>query len=188
MLWLRRAFYERMNGYAFGNRATAHPQCRPEDAEDLHPICESRFVMQYNCMKPTTLEAFRARLERDREDDGCLHIELKQSGRVVGMIGVQEDQLRYQVDAVTIDYYLGEAYARQGYMTEALAAVMKQLFAEKNVELISARVFGENEASAALLRKLGFVQEGTLRKGVRSHDGIAYPDRLFSILREEYMA
>lgn len=161
---------------------------RPEDAEDLHPICESQFVMQYNCMKPMSLEAFRAGLERNRADDGCLHIELKENGRVIGMIGVEEDQMRYQVDAVTIDYYLGETYARRGYMTEALAAVMKHLFVEKNVELISARVFGENEASAALLRKLGFVQEGMLRKGVRTHDGIAHSDRLFSILREEYRA
>lgn len=159
---------------------------RPEDAENLYPICESQFVMQYNCMKPTTLEAFRAGLERNQKDDDCLHIELKANGNVIGMIGVEEDALRYQVDAVTIDYYLGEAYARRGYMTEALTAVMRYLFTERNVELISARVFSENEASAVLLQKLGFVQEGMLRKGVRTHDGMVHSDRLFSILREEY--
>lgn len=160
---------------------------RPEDAEDLHPIRESRFVMQYNCMKPVTVDAFRAELDRKQGDDGCLHIELKENGKVIGMIGAEEDSLRYQVDAVMIDYYLGEQYARKGYMSEALNALMRHLFVERNVELISARVFGENEGSAALLRKLGFVQEGTLRKGVRTYDGIAHQDRLFSILREEYM-
>lgn len=161
---------------------------RPEDAEDAHPIRHSRFVMQYNCMKPVTLEEFRAMLTRNRNEDGWLHIALKESGKVIGMIGTGEDELRYQVDAVMIDYYLGEQYARKGYMSEALAALMKHLFEERNVELISARVFGENEASEALLRKLGFTHEGTLRKGVRTHDGVAHRDKLFSILREEYGA
>ena len=161
---------------------------RAEDAEDMHPIRHSDFVMRFNCMKPVSMEAFRAMLQRNADKDGWLHVELKETGRAIGMIGVAEDDLRYQVDAVTIDYYLGEQYARRGYMTEALSAVMKYLFEEKKAELISARVFGENEASAALLKKLGFVHEGTLRKGVRTHDGIAHYDKLFSILKEEYEA
>lgn len=158
----------------------------PEDAEDMHPIRHSQFVMQYNCMKPVTMEAFRAMLERNKNQDGWLHIQLKETGRVIGMIGVGEDELRYQVNAMTIDYYLGEQYARQGYMTEALGAVIERLFENEALELISARVFGENEASAALLKKLGFTHEGTLRKGVRTPDGTAHCDQLFSILREEF--
>lgn len=161
---------------------------KPEDAEDLHPIRHSQFVMQYNCMKPMTLDEFRVMLEQNRNEDSRLHVELKETGKVIGMIGAEEDDLRYQVDAIMIDYYLGERYARRGYMTEALAALMKHLFEKKNVELISARVFGENAASEALLKKLGFIHEGTLRKGVRTHDGAVHMDKLFSILREEYNA
>lgn len=158
----------------------------PEDAEDMHPIRHSQFVMQYNCMKPVTMEYFRGMLERNRSRDGWLHIVLKETGRVIGMIGVNADDVRYQVNAVAVDYYLGEQYARKGYMSEALKAVMEYQFREKQAELISARVFGENEASAALLRKLGFTHEGTLRKGVRTDDGTAHRDMLFSILREEF--
>lgn len=161
---------------------------RPEDAEDMHPIRHSEFVMRYNCMKPVTLDEFRAELERNQSEDDWLHIVLKETGRVIGMIGAGEDELCYQVDAVMIDYYLGEQYARRGYMSEALAAVLKHLFETKNVELISARVFGENEASEALLKKLGFTHEGTLRKGVRTYDGAVHRDKLFSILREEFTA
>lgn len=159
---------------------------RVEDAEDMHPIRHSDFVMRCNCMKPVSMEAFRAMLERNQNKDGWLHIELKETGRVIGMIGVGEDELRYQVNGLTIDYYLGEAYSRKGYMSEALGAMMKHLFDTTDTELISARVFGENDASAALLRKMGFVCEGTLRKGVRTHDGVAHQDKLFSILREEF--
>ena len=160
----------------------------PEDAEDMHPIRHSQFVMQYNCMKPVSLEDYRAMLARNQGKDGWLHVVLKENGKVIGMIGANADDIRYQVDAVTIDYYLGEQYARKGYMTEALTAMMRYLFEEKKVELISARTFGENAASAALLKKLGFTHEGTLRKGVRTHDGAAHTDKLFSILREEFQA
>ena len=124
----------------------------PEDCADMYPIRHSQFVMQYNCMKPVTEERFRVMLERNRNEDGWLHIVLKETGKVIGMIGVHEDDVRYQVNAVTIDYFLGEQYARRGYMTEALRAVMQYLFQKKDVELISARVFGENEASQAMLK------------------------------------
>jgi len=160
----------------------------PEDAEDMHPIRHSEFVMRYNCMKPVTMEAFRGMLERCRNKDGWLHIVLKDTGKVIGMIGAAEDDIRYQVSAMTIDYYLGEQYARKGYMSEALTAVMRYMFEEKDLELISARVFGENRASQALLEKLGFTHEGTLRKGLRTYDGEAHCDRLYSILREEFTA
>ena len=159
----------------------------PEDAADMYAIRHSQFVMQYNCMKPVSLEEFRAMLERNQNKDGWLHIILKESGKPIGMIGAGEDDLRYQVKAMMIDYYLGEQYARKGYMSEALYALMKHLFENENVELISARVFGENTASEALLKKLGFIREGTLRKGVRTHDGVAHEDKLFSILREEFL-
>ena len=68
------------------------------------------------------------------------------------------------------------------------AKVIAHLFEREELELISARVFGENAASQALLEKLGFTHEGTLRKGVRTHDGKAHHDKLFSLLREEYQA
>ena len=89
----------------------------PEDAEDMFPIRHSEFVMRYNCMKPVTMEAFRAMLQRSCDKDGWLHIVLKETGRVIGMIGAGEDDVRYQVSAVTIDYYLAEQHARKGDCT-----------------------------------------------------------------------
>ena len=160
---------------------------RVEDAEDTFPLRHSEFVMQYNCMKPVTMDAYRAMLARNLNADGWLHLELKDSGRVIGMVGWSEDQIRYQVNAVNIDYYLGEQYAQQGYISEALRALIRYLFEEKSAELVSARVFGENTASQTLLEKLGFTLEGTLRKGLRTYDGKAHEDRLYSLLKEEFV-
>ncbi len=159
---------------------------RPEDAEDILPIRESEFVMKMNCMTSKTLDQMRAMLERNVRQDGYMHIELKETGRVIGMVGANQDDIRYMVRGVMIDYYLGEQYAHKGYMSEALRALIRYFFEEKNAELISARTFAENAASQGLLEKLGFVLEGQLRKGVRGPDGVVHEDRLYSILREEW--
>ena len=157
-----------------------------EDAEAMHALWHSGFVGKYNVLSPMSLENMREKLKNDAEDGKNAHIVLKETGEVIGMIGVDEDSLRWEADSLMIDYFLGETYARKGYMTEALRALIQHLFAEQSLRLISARVFADNVASRALLEGLGFVHEGTLRHAVRSPDGIVHDDRLYSLLREEW--
>jgi ribosomal-protein-alanine N-acetyltransferase len=86
-----------------------------------------------------------------------------------------------------ISYELASPYWRQGIMAEALDGIVDFGFAEMGLNRIEAPVMVENVASAQLLRKLGFLEEGVLRqydffKG-RFHDM-----RLFALLKEEYDA
>ena len=158
---------------------------REEDAEAMHALWHSEFVGKYNVLTPMSMEKMRRKLIKDAESEN-VHLVLKETGAVIGMIGVEEDSLRYDADSVMIDYFLGEAYARKGYMTEALRAVIPHIFADENIRVITARVFADNYASRALVEKLGFTHEGTLRHAVRSPDGIVHDDRLYSLLREEW--
>jgi len=63
--------------------------------------------------------------------------------------------------------YLGCGLARnavgQGLMTEALQAAVRYCFSELNLHRIMANYMPANVRSAALLRRLGFVQEGYAR-------------------------
>jgi len=86
-----------------------------------------------------------------------------------------------------LDYFLGEEYARKGYMTEALRGLITHIFETKPVAILTVRVFADNAASVALMEKLGFVHEGTLRHAVRSPDGVLHDDRLYSLLRAEWL-
>ena len=66
---------------------------------------------------------------------------------------------------------MGEAFAGQGLMTEALGAVVPYAFQTLGAPVLSARVFRENKASQRVLEKLGFTREGLLRRAVRCPGG-----------------
>ena len=69
---------------------------------------------------------------------------------------------------------------------EALRAVLHELFTEEDLEVVAARVFTGNIASEKLLRSLGFVYEGCIRRCVRTSESEIRDDMQFSLLREEY--
>lgn len=66
--------------------------------------------------------------------------------------------------ACHLGYSVGEKYQGQGYMKEALAAGIKYLHEEMNINRIMANYMPHNQKSAAVLRSLGFEQEGKARK------------------------
>lgn len=85
-----------------------------------------------------------------------------------------------------IGYELHSDYWRQGYMTEALDAILEFGFTELGLNRIEALAMVENDASAGLLRKVGFQEEGVLRQ----HDffkGAFHDMRLFALLKDEYL-
>lgn len=63
-----------------------------------------------------------------------------------------------------IGYYLGSAYWRQGYMGEALTALLNFAFGTMKLRRIEADVDPRNAASLKSLDRLGFRQEGLLRE------------------------
>lgn len=87
-----------------------------------------------------------------------------------------------------IGYWIRAGRAGQGLGTEATAAVTRVGFEVGGAERIEIRVDPENAASLAIPRKLGFVEEGTLR-GVIPHgrDGSPLPRDgvVFALLRDE---
>ena len=62
--------------------------------------------------------------------------------------------------AGTIGYWTGAAYARQGYMQEALTAVVHYAFEVLDLSRIESACLPENTASRALLEKCGYKYEG----------------------------
>lgn len=86
-----------------------------------------------------------------------------------------------------IGYELARSCWRQGIMSEALDAILEFGFDQLALNRIEALTMTGNVASAALLRSLGFQEEGVLRQ----HDffkGQFHDMRLFSILRSDFFA
>ncbi len=69
---------------------------------------------------------------------------------------------------------IGADHRRKGYAAEAVALLMRFMFAERRYHKCLGAIFAHNEASLALTRRLGFTEEGRLREHVyfagRYHD------------------
>lgn len=62
--------------------------------------------------------------------------------------------------AGTLGYWVGQPHARQGYMREAIAAVVHYAFTSLDISRIEAACLPENAASRGVLEKCGFKYEG----------------------------
>ncbi|WP_406721273.1 GNAT family protein [Thioclava litoralis] len=79
--------------------------------------------------------------------------------RVVGAITLDNIR-RGPAQSGTIGYWVGERYARQGYMREAINGVVDYAFAILDLSRIEAACLPENAASRGVLEKSGFKYEG----------------------------
>jgi [ribosomal protein S5]-alanine N-acetyltransferase len=84
-----------------------------------------------------------------------------------------------------LGYELGQAYWRQGLMSEALTALLAFGFGELELNRVEACPLAVNEPSSSLLRKLGFSYEGNLRQR-HFLRGQYYDQLYFGMLREDW--
>ncbi len=155
------------------------------DADALYALYSDENVLKYNCFQPFTKERIAADITEGKQS---YVIALKETDAVIGTLGVEADDLRYRIASRCINYELLTAYTGKGYMSEALDAFLGYCFREFDLEMLSARVFSENERSQRLLYRLGFTKEGTLRRAVLTPLGYVHDDCLFSLMRKEYEA
>ena len=156
-----------------------------KDADDYMEFCNSDFVLRYNAMTVKTKEEVVKQFAQQEEPWHTLVMEHKQTGKVIGVVCTDEDSLRWDVNSKEVSYFICEKFARQGYMKEALGALIKYLFEEQNLDCVTARSFAPNEASRNLLTSLGFHQDGLLPHCVKGYGGVIFDDALYSLMREE---
>ena len=133
--------------------------------------------------KVELLRGFRGRFDLDQ--DFVYGILSADESEAVGGTGLHT---RRGEGIFEIGYWIRASRVGQGFATEATAALTRVGFELCDVGRIELRVDPANEASLAIPRKLGFVEEGTLR-GVL-HDSHGPPQRsdavVFALLRGEF--
>jgi ribosomal-protein-alanine N-acetyltransferase len=110
----------------------------------------------------------------------------KEDRRLMGGISLAEVR-RGISQTGTAGYWLGKAYARQGYMTEALEATVRFGFNTLLLHRIEAACMPNNDASRQLLTKCGFREEGYAAKYLKINGEWA-DHVLFARLAEAYQA
>ena len=135
-----------------------------------------------------TRSAFRRRLKRydqdARDETGyAFYVFRKTDDALLG--GVTLSQLRRGVtQSCSLGYWIGEPFARKGYMTAGLTALVGFIFDEVRLHRIEAACVPTNLASKALLLRTGFTLEGYARQYL-CINGIWRDHLLFAMLASD---
>ena len=107
----------------------------------------------------------------------------QKDGQVIG--GITLSNIRRQpAQAATLGYWVGEAYAMQGYMTEALTVVQDHAFRTLDLSRLEAGCLADNIASRRLLERCGFKYEGVAQAFLQI-DGQWRDHVIYALLRAD---
>ncbi len=121
--------------------------------------------------------------------DTIFAVTLKNSGKVIGSVGLHEDACRHGVsNCKMLGYVLSADYWGQGLMPEAAGAVIDYAFADPDFMLLSCSHFSFNQRSKRVIEKLGFVYEGCLRHAYRIYNGVIADSCCYAMTRTDYYA
>lgn len=108
---------------------------------------------------------------------------VRQDGVLLGAITLDGIR-RGPAQMGTLGYWVGAPFARQGYMREAIGAVVGHAFGPMDLSRIEAACLPENVASRGVLEKSGFKYEGVAQSYLQIH-GRWRNHVLYSILRND---
>ena len=118
------------------------------------------------------------------DKEGVYGIVLKESGKMIGSMGLIDDHKRENNKARMLGYAIGEEYWGKGYTTEAAKTLIEYGFKELDLDLISAYCYPINMRSKRVLEKCGFQYEGTLRLAEERFDGVTLDNECYSIINK----
>jgi len=112
-------------------------------------------------------------------------IVLKESGKVIGTIGLHTFIAAYRKAAVGYD--LNPAFQHHGYMQEALQMIMRYFFEDLGYHRLEAIVVTRNESSVRVVERAGFVREGLMRQWMYNSVYEEYYDAyIYALLDRDY--
>lgn len=133
--------------------------------------------------------AFRRRLARYatdwRADQGYSFLLFRESDdALLGGLGISNVR-RGVAETGSLGYWIGERYARNGYMSEGLQLALVFAFQRARLHRLEAACLPHNQPSRRLLLKSGFREEGYAREYL-CIDGRWQDHVLFGLLRSEW--
>jgi len=137
------------------------------DAAAIYALFNDWDVMRYLSSPPwpyalSDAEVYVSAAVETTDADAELPFAITLHGKLIGSIGVRDrGPGNLQAGAgPNIGYWLGKTYWNQGYMTEALRAMIAHVFALTRADAIYCGAFADNIASLRLQKKAGFAHAG----------------------------
>ena len=148
------AFFACCQNPNLGNNAGWPPH---RTLEESHRILHSTFINQ----------------------EGIWAMILKETQQLIGSVGIIPDPKRENPQVRMLGYWLDETYWGKGYMTEAVQGVLKYGFEKLKLSLITATCYPHNKRSQKVLKKNGFIYEGTLHQAELTYNGNIYDHQCY---------
>lgn len=164
---------------------------RKSDASALFAIRSDPKVMRYWSSSPwPSIDKAHELIARDKESMAAgqylhLGLERKNGKDLIGTCTLFK--LSEQCRRAEIGYGLASSVWGQGYMHEALVALLDYGFAELDLNRVEADIDPDNSASARSLLRLGFKKEGHLRERWIVNGQTSDSD-LYGLLSSEWQA
>ena len=109
---------------------------------------------------PITMAGIADRRRLGTDNGECIYA-VERNGELIGSAGVKLPGSGTPPRIMPrLGYWIGARHQRQGYGTEAVAALVKACFANAACDIIGAGVFADNPASIQVLKKCGFETVG----------------------------
>ena len=131
----------------------------------FNAYAQDRAVTRYLMWRPhrniaqTRAVIDRFLMEWEKQEGFCWFLFTNDTGKMSGSIAARPEN-----DGFNLGFLLARAYWGNGYMPEAIAAVVEWAFTEPWVSRVSAACDVENHASARALEKAGFIRERVLHQ------------------------
>jgi [ribosomal protein S5]-alanine N-acetyltransferase len=124
----------------------------------------------------------KTQINREAETSFAFAITLKPDPALIGCIELSTQQVYQRAE---LGYWVGVPYWGKGYMSEAVARMLRFGFEDLKLNRIYATHFGQNPASGRVMQKAGMTYETTFRQFIVKFG--EYVDLLhYGILKSEW--
>lgn len=130
-----------------------------------------------------TRSFIKGALKQFSENDG-FQAGIFYKGELAGCIGYH--QFAWATRRTEIGYWLGQDFTGKGIMTRAVRRLVEYAFGELGLNRVEIRCAPGNLKSRAIPERLGFTQEGILRKVGLIHDRIIDDLVVYGLLADEW--
>ena len=157
------------------------------DDKDLYEMCSDPLTAYHAGWSPhPDIKTTRNVIVGYTYNEETFAIIHKEKKKLIGTISLYKANIRKNINCRELGFCLNKGYRNQGYMTEAVEAMLYYGFNELYLDLIMVCHHEKNYASKAVIQKFPFVYEGTIRQYRRLCDDTIVDGVMYSMTKEEF--
>lgn len=134
---------------------------KEDDLQDLFEYLSNPKVVEFEPYKSKTINEVRDNLKWRISSDEMIAVELRDINKMIGNVYLGKSDF----ESLEIGFVFNEYYWKKGYAKESCEKLIEMAF-QNGIHRIYANCDPDNQNSWSLLERMGFTQEGYLKKNV----------------------